>query len=802
MGQESFAVPALVIVLVATVGLLRHFAASDTSWAVRLQVMLSWTLSLSIVALVPADVAATANGEAGARPGLATLWDLSYWTTFCLTWFVLPIHQIYEDAGDFSPLGRLRTSVRENLIFYAVIVLVALVGVALLLANSMMTAAGLSAFSVTASNMFGICTGIFLLGYGLVEVPRSVWRGADVANRPAAAHRRVGVVAASLEHAYQRARRAVRAAETTREVIPRGHELRWAMRIIERELPEPGAFGGGGGARGGAPGSSGAGNGNGEDSDDDVLDYDYDELSELVALRRELNRKLRVYRRTAAQYAEAVEAALEAEAVAESGGGANDRGCGLMGPAGGEFSFSARRFRRLGGSSERGGRWAPLAERLEWWWKCRARPIAARALALVLGAFSVLTVWAESTMWTTQAAAGGDGADLSPFSFWVRESRTQAGIHVAVMVPLGYMCFCAYYSLFRLGMFSFYSLVPRHTDSFSLLVNAALVCRYSAPLSLNFLMLVPSAREAATGRATVFHDKMAKNVPLAAQRFNAVFPAFLGLYCAAVAFGFFDTILRRCAACFGSTAVDAEKNLKFDSDDRDAERDLHVAEGKAHVDRERAALVAAANRSSSDAPPRPERKLGAGSEFYVELAPAKPARDSAGGGGFFGGLFTRASAARSAEREADLDAELDELADGGAGRGGGGSERRGLLGRRGGPETGATRDISATRRAEESRAERWERNKERLANAVSRGGAGARSGRGALGNGGNGNGGGAGDSGSGGGGVRAYVGRSLGLGGGGAGGAGQGQGGARGATGLDGVFASLSRDGDRSSGGR
>ena len=189
-------------------------------------------------------------------------------------------------------------------------------------------------------------------------------------------------------------------------------------------------------------------------------------------------------------------------------------------------------------------------------------------------------------MWTTQAAAGGDGADLSPFSFWVRESKTQAGIHVAVMVPLGYMCFCAYYSLFRLGMFSFYSLVPRHTDSFSLLVNAALVCRYSAPLSLNFLMLVPSAREAATGRATVFHDKMAKNVPLAAQRFNAVFPAFLGLYCAAVAFGFFDTILRRCAACFGSTAVDAEKNLKFDSDDRDAERDLHVAEGKAHVDRE------------------------------------------------------------------------------------------------------------------------------------------------------------------------------------------------------------------------
>ena len=59
--------------------------------------------------------------------------------------------------------------------------------------------AGLSAFGIAASNIFGICTGIFLLGYGLVEVPRSIWRSANIAARPAAAYRRVGVVAESLE---------------------------------------------------------------------------------------------------------------------------------------------------------------------------------------------------------------------------------------------------------------------------------------------------------------------------------------------------------------------------------------------------------------------------------------------------------------------------------------------------------------------------------------------------------------------------------------------------------------------------
>lgn len=125
-GQEAFGVPAFITVTLGTFAMLRYFAAAETSWAVRLQVMLSWTLSLSIVALVPADVAATVRDEP--LPVMGLLWDLSYWTTFCLTWFVLPIHQVYEDAGDFSVGARLKTSIRENLIFYAVIAVVGMLG--------------------------------------------------------------------------------------------------------------------------------------------------------------------------------------------------------------------------------------------------------------------------------------------------------------------------------------------------------------------------------------------------------------------------------------------------------------------------------------------------------------------------------------------------------------------------------------------------------------------------------------------------------------------------------------------------
>ena len=43
-------------------------------------------------------------------------------------------------------------------------------------------------------------------------------------------------------------------------------------------------------------------------------------------------------------------------------------------------------------------------------------------------------------------------------------------------LPLAYMAAACYYSLFQLGMFSFYHVVPHATNAHSLLMNAAQVC--------------------------------------------------------------------------------------------------------------------------------------------------------------------------------------------------------------------------------------------------------------------------------------------------------------------------------------
>ena len=51
----------------------------------------------------------------------------------------------------------------------------------------------------------------------------------------------------------------------------------------------------------------------------------------------------------------------------------------------------------------------------------------------------------------------------------------EAMTQLLASLPLAYMATCCYYSLFKLGMFSFYHVVPHATNAHSLLMNAAQV---------------------------------------------------------------------------------------------------------------------------------------------------------------------------------------------------------------------------------------------------------------------------------------------------------------------------------------
>ena len=137
---------------------------------------------------------------------------------------------------------------------------------------------GVAAFSIASATSFGIVAGVS------ARVRPRGGPAQHLAERehPEAPRRGVqegGGGGLALDDAHAALRKVVRASETTREVMPRNHELALDVRVTSPRDPQERGRGLGGSTD------------PAEDGDD--YDYDYDEESDMVRLRRQLKRKLR-----------------------------------------------------------------------------------------------------------------------------------------------------------------------------------------------------------------------------------------------------------------------------------------------------------------------------------------------------------------------------------------------------------------------------------------------------------------------------------------------------------------------------
>ena len=58
-------------------------------------------------------------------------------------------------------------------------------------------------FAMACSNTFGLVTGAFLLGFGLSEIPKSIWRNADWTIRQKVLTHKIAQMAVKLDDAHQ-----------------------------------------------------------------------------------------------------------------------------------------------------------------------------------------------------------------------------------------------------------------------------------------------------------------------------------------------------------------------------------------------------------------------------------------------------------------------------------------------------------------------------------------------------------------------------------------------------------------------
>ncbi|XP_004230534.1 uncharacterized protein [Solanum lycopersicum] len=501
-----------------------YFAGPDVPRYVRYTVGYTWFCSLSIIILVPADIWATLSNHDKGQ--ISFFWSWSYWSTFLLTWVVVPILQGYEDAGDFTMTERLKTSAHANLVFYLCVGAIGLVGLVLLIVVQEYRIGNIPGFAMACSNTFGLVTGAFLLGFGLSEIPKGIWRSADWTTHQKILSHKVAKMAVKLDDAHQDFSNAIVVAQATSKQMSKRDPLRPYMNVIDKMLSQMLSE---------DPSFKPQGGNLGEND----MDYDTDAKT-MAALRRQLEIAREKYYRYKSEYMNFVTQALELEDTIKNFEHRSGTGW--------KYVSSFR--------PERSGRLGSMLDTTELIWRCVLAKQLQKVLAILLGCMSASILLAEATILP-------NGVDLSLFSILINAMKKhEMPVQVAAFIPLMYMCMCTYYSLFKIGMLTFYSLTPRQTSSVSLLMICSMVARYAPPISYNFLNLIHLENDA----KTIFEKRMGNiddAVPFFGRSFNKIYPLIMVIYTLLIASNFFDRVL----SYFGNWKI--FKFLSEEADDLD-----------------------------------------------------------------------------------------------------------------------------------------------------------------------------------------------------------------------------------------
>lgn len=141
---------------------------------VSIPLFLSVFIPISTVALVPFDLVDDQTLDNKAR---LLMWRLIYWLSFLLMWAVLPIIQAYVESGFHAPLDRLKDASRYTLKYHLIVLGAGLIGAIYMFISAGVSFTSLKALCVALSHTFGLILVIWMLGHGVVEIPRAAWHG-------------------------------------------------------------------------------------------------------------------------------------------------------------------------------------------------------------------------------------------------------------------------------------------------------------------------------------------------------------------------------------------------------------------------------------------------------------------------------------------------------------------------------------------------------------------------------------------------------------------------------------------------
>uniref|UniRef100_A0A668ANK0 LMBR1 domain containing 2a n=1 Tax=Myripristis murdjan TaxID=586833 RepID=A0A668ANK0_9TELE len=485
MSGAALAVVVIVVFFLALYLLQRYGDLRKQQWMVLLGTLLSWYLSFLIVFILPLDVSTTIykqckldNSEhptpvTRGSPSnqtdtklspwsyipdgvLPVFWRVVYWTSQFLTWLLLPFMQSYARSGAFSRVGKIKTALIENAIYYGTYLLIFISLLIYLAAH--LHWSQLQTIGITAANTWGLFLLVLLLGYGLVEIPRSYWLSSSHGYLLAKTYFKAAKMATEKAEAEENLADVMEEVASVHESVKHNHCLRKFVDTIVTKCPTEYQE-----HMSGDVETCGGGAGNQQN----VLPT----KRSLVKLHKQVISAVQRQGQTQVQWSILLDQAFHLEDVAKS------------------QSSAAHQFLHSFPSAQHRG-WfrrfiyTPTAE---WYWECVLRQSFYRALAVLLCLLSVAVVWSECTFFSTQPV-------LSLFAVFIQMAEKQHNyicIEMACFVSILFLCVCVYSTVFRIRVFNYFYLVPHHqTDAYSLQFSGTLFCRLTPPLCLNFLGLI------------------------------------------------------------------------------------------------------------------------------------------------------------------------------------------------------------------------------------------------------------------------------------------------------------------------
>lgn len=385
-------------------------------------------------------------------------WRVVYWTSQFLTWILLPFMQSYARSGGFSITGKIKTALIENAIYYGTYLLIFGAFLIYVAVNPKFNLQWnqLQTIGIAAANTWGLFLLVLLLGYGLVEIPRSHWNGAKRGYLLMKTYFKAAKLMTEKADAEENLEDIMEEVRKVSESIKYNHPLRKCVDTILKKCP--------------TEYQERMGRNMDDYEDFDERQNSYPSEKSLVKLHKQVIYSVQRHRRTQVQWQILLEQAFYLEDVAKN------------------ETSATRQFVHTFQSQEPENKiiqyfYTPT---VEWYWECLLRPWFYRVLAVVLAAFSVIVVWSECTFFSTRPV-------LSLFAVFIQlaeKTYNYIYIEMACFLTIFFLSICVYSTVFRIRVFNYYYLASHHqTDAYSLLFSGMLFCRLTPPLCLNFLGL-------------------------------------------------------------------------------------------------------------------------------------------------------------------------------------------------------------------------------------------------------------------------------------------------------------------------